>query len=80
MRTFILQKYIERPFLYKSRKFDIRHYALVTCFNGVYRAYWYQEGYIRTSSSIFNLKNMKDTVVHLTNDAVQKRSNEYGKF
>ena len=23
---------------------------------------------------------MKDTVVHLTNDAVQKRSNEYGKY
>ena len=42
MRTFILQKYIEKPFLYKNRKFDIRHYALVTCFNGTYRGYWFQ--------------------------------------
>jgi len=40
-RTFILQKYIEKPLLYKSRKFDIRHYMLLTCFNGVTKAYWY---------------------------------------
>jgi hypothetical protein len=80
LRTFILQKYIEKPFLYKNRKFDIRHYVLVTCVNGIMKAYWYEDGYIRTSSSHFNLREMKNVQVHLTNDAVQKRSENYGKY
>ncbi len=74
LRTFILQKYIEKPLLYKSRKFDIRHYLLLTCFNGVLKAYWYPEGYIRTSSSQFTLKRGSNLFVHLTNDAIQKNS------
>ena len=32
-RTFILQKYIERPLLYQKRKFDIRCFMLVTSMN-----------------------------------------------
>jgi len=74
LRTFIIQKYIEKPLLYKSRKFDIRHYLLIGCFNGIFKAYWYPEGYIRTSSSTFSLKRGTNLLVHLTNDAVQKRS------
>lgn len=31
--------------------------------------YWYEEGYIRTSSSIFNIYD-EDLYVHLTNDAI----------
>ena len=38
---FVVQKYIEKPFLYKNRKFDIRHYILLTCFNGSIKAYWF---------------------------------------
>lgn len=48
-RSYIIQKYL-MPFLYNKRKFDIRCYVLVTCVKGVYKAYWYEEGYIRTSS------------------------------
>lgn len=44
------------------------------------KAYWYQEGYVRTSSSNFSLKNSKDLYVHLTNDAVQKNCETYGKY
>ena len=76
--TYIIQKYIEKPFLYFKRKFDIRCYLLVTSVNGVLKGYWYQEGYIRTASKEYNLKNCSK-MIHLTNDAVQKFSDEYGK-
>jgi hypothetical protein len=52
----VVQKYVERPLLFKGRKFDIRHYMLITSFNGIIKAYWYPEGYIRTSSSMYSLK------------------------
>ena len=42
LRTFILQKYIENPLLYNRRKFDIRHYMLVSCVNGSFKGYWYE--------------------------------------
>lgn len=79
-RTFILQKYIENPLLVNRRKFDIRCYALVTCINGNLQAYFYKEGYLRTTSKEFSLKSVHDKFIHLTNDAVQKNSEEYGKF
>jgi hypothetical protein len=53
---------------------------LITCINGSFKAYWYEEGYVRTSSSLFTLKNSKDLYIHLTNDAVQKYANDYGKY
>ncbi len=38
--------------------------------NGIMRAYWYNEGYIRTSSKEFSVSDCADTFIHLTNDAV----------
>ena len=77
--TFILQKYIEKPYLINKRKFDIRCYAMITCVNGNLQGYFYQEGYLRTSSKSFSLIS-NNKFVHLTNDAVQKKSDDYGKF
>lgn len=47
---------------------------------GVLRGWYYEEGYIRTSSKEFCLANGDNQFVHLTNDAVQKQSQDYGKF
>jgi tubulin---tyrosine ligase len=77
--TYIVQKYIENPFLVYKRKFDIRCYALVTCFNGVLQGYFFTEGYLRTASKHFSLL-VTNKFVHLTNDAVQKHSEDYGKY
>ena len=71
--TFIIQSYINNPLLYKGRKFDIRHYILVVSAHGVRRGYWYNIGYIRTSSYSFSLNNFSQ-MIHLTNDAIQKNS------
>lgn len=69
-----------KPFLYNGRKFDIRHYFLVTSVNGFIKAYWYQEGYIRTSSEKYDLEYLDNELVHLTNDAIQKHGEKYGKY
>ena len=78
--TFIVQEYIEKPFLYNKRKFDIRCYFLITNVNGIYKGYWYQEGYIRTASKEFNMKNLNNKMIHLTNEAIQKKGEDFGKF
>jgi len=44
------------------------------------KAYIYEEGYLRTSSREYNINNLSSKLVHLTNDAVQKMSADYGKF
>lgn len=45
--VWIIQKYLEKPFLYKKRKFDIRLWVIV---NDKFEIYFYREGYLRTSS------------------------------
>lgn len=80
-RTCIIQKYIEKPLLINKRKFDIRIFTLLTCYNqGYMKAYFYKEGYLRTSCKEFSLEDLDDNMIHLTNDAVQKHAEEYGKF
>lgn len=75
----ILQRYIQ-PLLYNRRKFDIRMFLLVTLTpNNKLRGYLYEEGYIRTCSRPFTMATT-NRFVHLTNDAVQSRSPDYGKF
>jgi tubulin---tyrosine ligase len=78
--SIIIQEYIVKPLLYNGRKFDIRAYMMITYHNGKTKAYWYQEGYVRTSSHFFSLSEMSDSYVHLTNDAVQQHSETYGRF
>lgn len=79
-RSYIIQKYIEKPLLYKNRKFDIRAFTMMCCINGNLQGYWYQEGYLRTSCREFSLKNVNNRYIHLTNDAVQKKLDDYGRF
>jgi len=66
--------------LINNRKFDIRVYGMLTSINGNMKGYFYEDGYIRTSCKEFNLDNLSNRFIHLTNDAVQKKSDDYGKF
>lgn len=47
---------------------------------GVLRVYWYEEGYIRTSSELFRTDCLAEPLIHLTNDAVQKHGPNYGRY
>lgn len=44
------------------------------------KGYFYDEGYLRTSSREFTINNLSNKLVHLTNDAIQKKAEDYGKF
>ncbi len=78
-RTFVIQKYIERPLLIHERKFDIRVWVTVT---QEMKAYFFKEGYIRTSCMPYSLgdDSLENRNVHLTNNAVQKYCPQYGAF
>ena len=77
--SFIIQKYIENPLLINNRKFDIRVWSLV---NHESECFFFKEGYLRTSSTPFqiDLEDIDNKFVHLTNNAVQKHSMNYGEF
>ena len=78
--TYILQKYIEKPLLINKRKFDIRMFGMLTSVNGILKGYFYEDGYIRTSCKEYTLKNLHNKTIHLTNDAVQEKDDDYGKY
>lgn len=46
--AFVLQKLVEKPFLYLKRKFDIRCWVLLNGSDG--KVYIFEEPYVRTSS------------------------------
>jgi hypothetical protein len=43
-----------------KRKFDIRTYAMMSSINGNLKGYNYEEGYLRTTSVAYSLKNLSD--------------------
>ena len=49
-----------------------RCFALYKWFGGIEKVYFFQDGYLRTSSKEFSMSNIKSKFIHLTNDAIQK--------
>lgn len=46
------------------------------------QSYFFEEGYIRTSSEVFTLQesDKNNQYIHLTNNAVQKNNSNYGLY
>ena len=85
MTKFVIQKYITNPLLIEKRKFDIRCFGVAQLLTGPdntreFRGYFFKEGYLRTSSREFTLNDLENRYIHLTNDAIQNKSADYGKF
>ena len=71
----IVQKYLEKPLLYRGRKFDIRMWVVV---GEQEEVFFYNEGYIRTSSYKYKTDSLKESYVHLTNNCLQRHGQNYG--
>ena len=70
-----MQKYIEKPLLYRGRKFDVRIWVLLS---HDMKVYIFKEGHLKATSTLFSLED-KNFFVHLTNYSVQKYCDDFGK-
>lgn len=80
-KEWIIQKYIAKPLLYKGRKFDVRVHVLILENGDIYMCNY---GYLRTSSEKYSLRLYKDdtknNLIHITNQAYQIISENFGKY
>ncbi|CAD8151471.1 unnamed protein product [Paramecium octaurelia] len=76
-KQIVLQKYLETPLLYNQRKFDIRVWVLI---DHKLNYYFFREGYFRLATERFDINNIRNLYIHLTNNAIQKHHPYYGKF
>lgn len=75
---YVVQRYLSDPLLIGGKKFDLRLYVLVTSYNPLV-VYMYRSGFARFSHTRFsmNAADLSNVMVHLTNVAVQKHSDNY---
>ena len=72
----IVQKYIEKPLLYRGRKFDIRIWVLLTHKGEVLM---FKEGHLKACSESYSLDN-NNQFCHITNYSLQKHSENFSKY
>jgi tubulin polyglutamylase TTLL4 len=75
-----VSQYISNPFLINGFKFDLRIYALVTCFDPL-KVYLFKEGLARFATKKYttNPSASDKQFIHLTNYSVNKKNDEYVK-
>ncbi|CAF3896980.1 unnamed protein product [Rotaria sp. Silwood2] len=77
--NFVVQVYVNRPFLVDGYKFDLRVYVAVTACDP-FRVFVYKDGLARFTTQHYeepSNTNCKDIFMHLTNYAIQKRSDDF---
>eukprot|EP01063_Lacrimia_lanifica_P005456 TRINITY_DN1322_c0_g1_i1.p1 TRINITY_DN1322_c0_g1~~TRINITY_DN1322_c0_g1_i1.p1 ORF type:complete len:951 (+),score=284.96 TRINITY_DN1322_c0_g1_i1:58-2910(+) len=74
---YVVQKYLERPFLVHKRKFDLRSWCVLT---PAYDIYVFKEGVLRTASEEYDLSDLSHDLSHLTNHCIQEGGKNFGKY
>jgi tubulin polyglutamylase TTLL9 len=78
--AYIVQRYINNPYLIGGKKFDMRIYALVTSFNPL-NVWLYRTGFCRFTNQRYSKETVTSSnlFMHLTNVAIQKQAADYDK-
>jgi len=78
VESYVVQRYLQYPYLIGGKKFDMRLYILVTSFSPL-KAYQYRRGFARFTNSRYSsdIQDIYDGFMHLTNVAVQKTADNY---
>ncbi|EDV26522.1 uncharacterized protein TRIADDRAFT_22537 [Trichoplax adhaerens] len=75
----VCQRYISKPMLLDSYKFDLRVYVLVTSCDPL-RIFVYEDGLVRLATTKYidpTTNNVDNTYMHLTNYAINKNSKDF---
>ncbi|XP_061860622.1 tubulin monoglutamylase TTLL4 isoform X2 [Colius striatus] len=77
-RPLLVQRYLHKPYLIGGKKFDLRIYVYVPCYDPL-RVYLFQDGLVRFASCKYSssMKSLSNKFVHLTNYSVNKKNAEY---
>lgn len=75
-----MSQYVSNPHLIDGFKYDLRIYALVTCFDPL-KIYLFKEGLVRFATQKYtnSQKNVHKQYIHLTNYSVNKKNDDYIK-
>jgi hypothetical protein len=76
----LVQKYIEKPLLINKHKFDIRTYLLCICTSNEILSFASQIGYLRLSMYEYDLENMNNKLIHLTNQSIQIKDKDFSSM
>ena len=77
--NYVIQEYLEKPYLIDGLKFDIRLYVVLKSLNPL-SVYLFKEGLVRLCTEPYvppNRENYKNMFVHLTNYAVNKENPKF---
>lgn len=76
--AYVVSRYIDNPLLIGGKKFDLRIYVLVSSYRPL-RVFVHRDGFARlcTQKYTTDLATIDNEYVHLTNVAIQKRSEDY---
>ena len=74
----MIQKYLNKPALWKGHKYDFRIYVLVTSVIDPMTIFLYKDGLVRLASEKYNAsKNFDDPFTHLTNYSLNKKNDKF---
>ncbi|XP_041329441.1 tubulin polyglutamylase TTLL4 [Pyrgilauda ruficollis] len=77
-RPLLVQRYLHKPYLIGGKKFDLRIYVYVTCYDPL-RVYLFKDGLVRFASCKYSssMESLSNKFMHLTNYSVNKKNTEY---
>ena len=76
---YVIQKYIQNPFLLQGFKSEIRIYWLIACLDPLL-VLVYKEGTTRLTTQPFQLEEFDNPLVHIANSYQQKQHPDYESF